>query len=349
MSVRITPVTADDPASVAAWVEVLDRIREYEWPQFPPTTLHGGRLMLAHQFPARIVEHRLAWCDGVPVGRLELAVRTEDNTSLLNFTLEVAPAHRRRGVGRALFDEVLAFAREHRRSVLVSSTRLSMPDVPWPDGAGPAFATSLGFASTLPEVERRLELASVDEDVLAGMLAAARAKAAGYRVVRWRGAAPAELVEGVAYLDSRLMADAPMGDLQVEPERPDVARLRQVEEVVAARGRRTFHTGAVHEDSGALVAWTMISTDDETPWHAFQQITIVDPKHRGHRLGALVKVENLRSFREAAPRVEVIDTFNAAENSFMISINEQMGFRKIAAFQSWQRELEPDGSTEPAA
>jgi GNAT superfamily N-acetyltransferase len=349
MSVRITPVTADDPAAVDAWVEVLDRVREHEFAHFPPVTRRAGQSQVRHRFPARVVEHRLAWRDGEPAARLELSRMTEDNLKVLFFTIEVAPRHRRRGIGRALFDEVLAYARAHGRTVLMTGSRLTMAGLPAPDEAPAAFAAATGFTSTLPEVQRRLTLGEVDPDVLAGMLAAARAKAAGYRLVQWRDAAPNELVEGVAYLDSRLVADAPMGDLQIEPEKPDVRRQRQIEAVIAARGRHTFHTGAVHEDSGQLVAWTTITTEDDTPWHAWQQITIVDPKHRGHRLGALVKVENLAFFRAARPQVEVVDTFNAAENSFMVSINEQMGFRRMAAFQNWQRDLAADGSTAPAA
>ncbi|WP_144127783.1 GNAT family N-acetyltransferase [Catellatospora sichuanensis] len=349
MSLRIAPVTADDPASIDAWVEVMGRVREHEFPHFPPMTRRSAQLTLEHLFPARTVEHRLAWFDGEPAGRLELSRHTEENLKVLFFILEVAPRHRRRGVGRALFGEVLAYAREHGRSVLLTGSTLSMPDLPAPDEAPAAFAAAFGFTNTLPELQRRLTVAEVDGDVLAGMLAAAKAKAGGYRLVQWRDAAPEELVGGVAYLDSRLMTDAPTGDIEIEAEKPDVQRVRRAEEVIAARGRLTFHTGAVHEETGDLVAWTTISTDDETPWHAWQQITIVDPEHRGRRLGALVKVENLRFFREMAPRVEVVDTFNAAENGFMISINEQMGFRKIAAFQSWQRDLAKDDSAEPAA
>ncbi|GAA1383579.1 GNAT family N-acetyltransferase [Catellatospora chokoriensis] len=346
MSLRIAPVGVDDPASIDAWVEVMERIQEYEFPYLPRRTRRMAELMLEHAFPARVVEHRLAWLDGEPAGRLEVSRMTEENLKLLFFTIEVVPRFRRRGVGRALFGEVLAYAREHDRTVLVTSGSLSMPDLPAPDEAPAAFAAAFGFTNTLPELQRRLTLAEVDEDVLAGMLSAAQAKAAGYRLVRWRDAAPEELAEGVAYLESRLMTDAPTGDLPLEPEKPDVDRLRRFEEAVAARGRRTFHTGAIHEQTGALVAWTTISADEETPRHAWQQITIVDPAHRGHRLGALVKVENLRFFRAEMPRVEVVDTFNAAANGFMVSINEQMGFRKLAAFQNWQLDLTKDGSAE---
>ncbi|MEV4413649.1 GNAT family N-acetyltransferase [Catellatospora sp. NPDC049609] len=347
MSLHIAPVTADDAASVTAWVRVMNQVNDHETPHFPRRTERAGQLMQRHRLPARIVRDHLAWLDGEPVARLETSAMTEQNQRSLAFTIEVVPAFRRRGIGRALFERMLEYAREHGHTKLITGTSLSLPDLPAPDEAGPAFATALGFSNTLPEVQRRLDVAGVDENVLAGMLSAARAKAAGYRVVRWRDAAPAEHVERVAYLDSRLMADAPMGDLSLEPEKPDVARHRRIEQVLAARERRTFHTGAVHEDSGELVAWTFISAGDEAPWHAFQQITIVDPKHRGHRLGALVKVENLRFFCEAEPQVAHIDTFNAAENSYMISINEQMGFRPVAAFQNWQRDLEP--SAEPAA
>lgn len=347
MSLRVTPVSVDDPASVDAWVKVMDEVRVHEFPHFPAVTRRAGEAMLRHLFPARGVEHHLAWLDGEPAGRLETSWMTEENLRVLFFTLEVVPRLRRRGVGRALYGKVLEVAGEQGRTVLLTGSSLSMPGLPAPDEAPAGFAAALGFASTLPEVQRRLVVADVDENVLAGMAAAARAKAAGYRVVQWRDATPAELAERVAYLDSRLMSDAPTGDMQVEPEKPDVLRMRETEAVLAARGRRLYHTGAVHEDSGDLVAWTTISTGTETPGHAWQQITIVDPKHRGHRLGALVKVENLHFFRAAEPEVTVIDTFNAAENSFMISINEQMGFRKVAAFQNWQREL--DGSAEPAA
>ena len=75
------------------------------------------------------------------------------------------------------------------------------------------------------------------------------------------------------------------------------------------------------------------------PTHCWQQITIVEPKHRGHRLGALVKVANLRYYLEREPSTKIIDTFNAAVNSYMISINEEMGFRPLYSFQNWQRDV----------
>jgi hypothetical protein len=164
-------------------------------------------------------------------------------------------------------------------------------------------------------------------------------RSAGYRLVSWRGPSPEELLSDIAYLDGRLMTDAPTGDLEIEAEHIDADRIRKAEQVIAARGRSTWHTGTVHEASGRLVAWTLISKEESVDWHAWQQVTIVEPEHRGHRLGLLVKVANLRRFRADQPGVQIIDTFNAAENSYMIAINEEMGFQPRFAFQNWQLKI----------
>jgi RimJ/RimL family protein N-acetyltransferase len=185
----------------------------------------------------------------------------------------------------------------------------------------------VGAGSALVEVRRRLDVTALDEAALDGMLRDGWGKAAGYSLVRWRDRTPEEHVADVAYLDGRLLQDAPMGDLAWEPEKVDAARVRGYEEARAARGQRTYNVAARHDGSGRLVAWTAISYDATSPWHAWQQITIVDPDHRGHRLGAIVKVENLRYALATEPATTAIDTWNAAVNDHMISINEAMGFR----------------------
>ncbi len=159
---------------------------------------------------------------------------------------------------------------------------------------------------------------------------------AGYRTVAWRGPVAEEYVVDVARLESRLLVDAPTGDLVIEAERVDAARFREIERIQRLRGRRRYHVGAVHQATGRMVAWTMIDRGPSTPWHAWQEITIVDPAHRGHRLGLLVKVENLRHALVHEPALAAIDTWNAAVNDHMISINEQLGFRPVDAWTDSQ-------------
>ncbi len=133
--------------------------------------------------------------------------------------------------------------------------------------------------------------------------------------------------------------DAPLGDLEWQPEQVDAERIRATEAALEARGRRTYHCGALHEASGRLVAWTMLDRGETPTWHAWQQITLVDPAHRGRRLGLLVKIENLRHMLAAEPQLTAIDTFNAESNSYMIAINEAMGFEAVDGAVSWQEEL----------
>lgn len=79
--------------------------------------------------------------------------------------------------------------------------------------------------------------------------------------------------------------------------------------------------------------------DGDIDEHAWQQITIVDPAHRGHRLGLLVKLANLSFVLEKEPQLRTLDTWNAAVNDHMIGINEAIGFRAYDSWVSWQAEL----------
>ena len=66
---------------------------------------------------------------------------------------------------------------------------------------------------------------------------------------------------------------------------------------------------------------------------------LVDPDHRGHRLGTIVKIENLRRARAHEPALAVVETYNAEANPHMLAINVAMGFRPYLAIASFQGSL----------
>ena len=55
--------------------------------------------------------------------------------------------------------------------------------------------------------------------------------------------------------------------------------------------------------------------------------TAVARAHRGHRLGLLLKIDMMHWLAEAEPQFEVVETWNNADNGFMISVNESIGYR----------------------
>ncbi|GAB3951841.1 hypothetical protein GCM10027614_54490 [Micromonospora vulcania] len=226
--------------------------------------------------------------------------------------------------------------RERGRKRVLGMAVAALPDGPARPAVGGAFAAAMGAQPALAEVRRRLHIAEIDRIALRAALAEARPRAEGYQSVCWRDATPQEYVADIAYLDGRLHMDAPMGDVQWEPEQVDAERIRGNERALAARGRRLYHLGMRHEESGRLVAWTLLDVGASADWHAFQQITLVDPAHRGHRLGLIAKAENLHHLLTHEPAVRVIDTWNAASNSHMVAINERLGFRPVDSWDNWQ-------------
>jgi hypothetical protein len=68
-----------------------------------------------------------------------------------------------------------------------------------------------------------------------------------------------------------------------------------------------------------------------------QQDTLVLREHRGHRLGMLLKVANLRQLALQFPEQSAVTTFNAEENRFMLDVNEALGFTPMGYEGAWRR------------
>jgi GNAT superfamily N-acetyltransferase len=339
MAPQIAPLDPADDATVDAVQALRVAVSAADVPDFPPPCRYDFRGDLSHESSSRRTERSVARRGGEVVGHLALELPLRENLENADVGLSVHPDHRRQGVGQALYAYAVERIRDLGRKRLTATSVEALPGGPARGEAGRAFATRVGAKAALDEVRRRLDLTTVPESTFAGMLDGARARSTGYQVVTWRDRTPDGYVADAAYLDGRLNSDAPMGDLAWEPEQMDTARLREREGLIRACRISTYSAGAVHTATGRLVAVTALARLHSSPWHAFQWITLVDPDHRGRRLGALVKVANLRFAREHEPRLRVIDTWNAAVNSHMISINEAMGFRPVDAWVNWQQEV----------
>lgn len=339
MASEITPLDPADEATVEAAQDLRVAVDAADTPDFPPPCPREFRAKLAHEGYARRTEWYVARSGGEVVGYLSLSLPLRDNLETADMTLLVHPARRRRGTGQALYEFAADRVRTLGRKWLTGASVITLPDGSSRDEAGRAFATAIGAKPALEEVRRRLDLTGLDEAAVSGMLAQARERSAGYQLVTWRDDTPEEFVADTGYLEGRLNSDAPIGELALEPEQVDLARIRNREEFLRAAGIRVYAAGAVHADSGRLVALTAIGGMATVPWYGSQWITLVDPDHRGHRLGALVKIENLRQTQQHEPDLQVIDTWNAAVNSHMISINEAMGFRPVDSWLMWQQEV----------
>ena len=168
--------------------------------------------------------------------------------------------------------------------------------------------------------------------------AAARRASPAYRLVQWAGPTPPEWLDDLAPLVGRMSTDAPQGELTFEPERWDADRVRERDAAALAAGVRSVVTAARGPD-GRLVAFTEAGTCVVQDGFAHQGDTLVDPAHRGRRLGLRIKLANLELLVREHPEVRAIDTFNADANRWMIAVNEAMGFVPIRHVADWELDL----------
>jgi GNAT superfamily N-acetyltransferase len=331
--VRVDP--ADD-ATLSAWDGLVRAALCADAPELPFPPYPEIAAQARATGPSMDREYWLLRAGGTPVAGCRLTLPLQDNVDTVDVLLGVHPDHRGTGHGRTLVEHLRRRAQDLGRWKIITSV-----SEPADGGENRAmrFAAAAGATRSLGELHSVLDLATVDPAQLAALGAAAGRAAAGYQLASWTGRCPDDLVDGYAALIAQLSVDAPAGDLGLEEERWDAARVREREAVLAAQGRTCVATVARSGPDGDLVAFTDIGVGRHDPANAFQWDTLVTGEHRGHRLGMLVKVANLARLREAFPAARRVHTWNADSNTHMVGINRALGFVEVARESSWRLDL----------
>jgi GNAT superfamily N-acetyltransferase len=293
----------------------------------------------------------VAVLDGVIVGRVIADFPLEEDAVTATLLVDVVPGLRGRGIGSALLAKGEDIVGDGGRSVIAAYTEhpaATLHDGPvvraevGPSGL-PADSPDVRFAHRhgyrLGQVERFSSLAlPMPAERRDALLADAVAHSHDYRTVSWWRTAPDELVEEFAALKERMAVDIPQSGIAIDDEQWTADRVRTHENELIARGEPLLTTAAQHIPSGHLVAYTEITVPDDGD-KAEQYDTLVAIAHRGHRLGTLVKLENLRRLAEHAPHIRRLLTWNADENAPMLAVNDAFGFELRGLTGTWQKTL----------
>jgi GNAT superfamily N-acetyltransferase len=341
-ALALEPVTADDRAAMDGLFALYAAARAHDLPDAPPPC----RVEHAARFDWPDVDSRV-WVvrehdDVVAAAELGLPLRDDLDNAYAHLT--VAPHRRRRGLGRRLLDHVAGQARAAGRVRLGLQTQGPLDA----DDPGTLLLRAAGARLGLVDVRRRLRLPPADPAVLAALTGEATAASLGYELVHWAGATPEGWLDDIAALAARMSTDAPNGELTLAAQHWDAARVRARDAAYARSGQTPYVTAALGPD-GHLAAFTVLFACVERHANVGQGDTLVAPAHRGRRLGLRTKLANLDLLRREHPEASQIDTFNAADNRWMVAINEAMGFRPLYRLGDWELDLVPPQAGTTAA
>jgi GNAT superfamily N-acetyltransferase len=286
--------------------------------------------MLRHGWDGEPGAYFLVTVDGVDLAVGEYETTTYDNHHLAWLGVDVHPHHRRRGYG----DQLLGFLLDRARA----EGRTSVGFNGWDAEAPRAFAARHDFEQKSVEVNRRQHLARVDRAGLERLHAESLAHAAAYELVRRTGPTPAGELAALGELTAAIN-DAPTDGLDIEDEVFPPERIAAYETAQQARGMLVHRLLARHRETGELAGQTVVVVEEEHPDRGHQHDTSVVRAHRGHRLGALLKLDMLRWLADEQPQLQTIDTWNAESNGHMIGVNEALGYEVIGRALAFQRRL----------
>jgi GNAT superfamily N-acetyltransferase len=270
----------------------------------------------------------------VAVGALE--VTQADNLGFIEGNLWVDPAERRRGYGSALLAELERCARELNRPTLLLFVIEGSAEI----GTGPnrAFAAHHGYRVAEENVRRDLTWPRPPGE-LDRLWDEWRTFADEYEIISWTNGTPEELVDARAHLSAIMPIETPHVDIDVEAENWDAKRVRAHEAVTDQMGRDLLVAAARHRATGELVGYSELTVSRAQPQTAYQWDTLVVRRHRGHRLGGLLKVTTMRLLETGQYATQKITTFNSKLNGPMIAVNEALGARVAGAMVAWRKDL----------
>jgi GNAT superfamily N-acetyltransferase len=327
---EISHIAQDDKAAIDAWFQ-LRLAWSQEMPGDPGVCHTFHATILTHPWPDEEERAYLATVDGVPVGYCAATLHHVDNRDVLGCELVVHPEHRHRGHGAALLAHLVELARESGCTRLLTEMPMDGPGAPW--------AGARGARPVSRMMHRRLDLTAVDCAAHDVLLAQARAYSADYTVLQWTSPLPDEHLADCAVLEGKMSTDMPLDDLAWEPEAYDAERMRRRNDMIVARGIDQYTSAARHDATGELVGMTTLTRMATLPDHVDQWETIVLEEHRGHRLGLVLKIENLRFAQREEAELRFVDTVNADSNGPMLKVNLALGFEAVRAWGEWELAL----------
>ena len=238
------------------------------------------------------------------------------------FGLGVAKGHQHRGIGGALYEKALEFARQRGLNRAMTYVRLFEPDEP-----AMRFLEKRGFAEIDHDIPIKLDLTAFDASHFA------RPTSDGIRLISMDEAGDTEANRRKLHvLAGSLLPDIPTND--VHPEFPPF------EEFVKDFSRPEYDPNALilaETEAGEWVGLTQFGFQENTNigWTFF---TGVLPDYRGKGLALALK---LRAIEAAQARgCPLLTTENHEDNAPMRAINKKLGFVPDAPGVSYARDLQ---------
>ena len=102
---------------------------------------------------------------------------------------------------------------------------------------------------------------------------------------------------------------------------------------------RHVQTAMALAPDGSVAGVSDVRVDYSDPAHGQVGITLVDPVHRGRRLGLALKVATHDLAVATYPELVSVDTSNAEVNTWMNAVNDALGYRTIETLLELQKTL----------
>ncbi|WP_297617839.1 GNAT family N-acetyltransferase [Nocardioides sp.] len=305
----IEELDTTDPAARRTWFEVMERAVRADRPHALVTTLGAVEVTMTSPSTYFARTWLQATVGGTVVGTAELELPLNENTDVAWAEVDVLPTHRREGIGRALWQAVEQRARAAGRTRVGGEVTVDLA-VP---GAGLAFATALGAR------EKHRE-----DHLLAELPVAAAPIDPDYELVTWQGRCPDEHRPAYLAMRNQMNADVPTGELDLEAEVLDDARLAASEERLG-RAYDVRVAAARRRSDGTFGGYSLLFVPHGADY-GWQDDTLVMPEHRGHRLGAALKAANYAGLPQ---HIGLVHTWTAPTNTAMHHTNTALGFHVV--------------------
>jgi GNAT superfamily N-acetyltransferase len=329
------PLTASD-AELRAMHAFLDAAGRESWPDQPRETFEEYLNNLHNRLPSEEVHE---WAvsragEDAPVGHASLVIWHGDaNQHMANFSVNVLPPFRRRGIASRLLEPVAQAAQGRDRTLLQAGTTSHVQ-------AGDAFLSRIGAKRVAEESISKLELSELNRDLMREWLERASALHDEFELGFWEGAYPEDELEAIAKLREVVSNSMPREEAEGDDDIVTVERVREWEEWLAKSNRQRWTAYVRERSTKRFAGYTEVVWRPSQPDLLHQWDTGVLLEYRNRGIGRWLKAAMIEKVRRERPQVQQVRTGNAASNASMLRINHEMGFKPAERAFTWQVALD---------